>query len=215
MGIVKRDIHKNESQFKNIPFSDPKAINALIKFRSKIDLYYTYHSEHVENLVNVCILKAEESINENNDANYKELMINNEEETKLSASDINEVNQELLNLYISLDKLISDVSLSEQQEIILNLFMVGFNASEISLYMSKTTQQINKVLKNISKKIATEGKKQWKYNMADQDYIRVSWDYKICSNCNKNLPLTDDFFNKEPKGRDGYKAKCKKCSKFE
>lgn len=39
--------------------------------------------------------------------------------------------------------------------------------------------------------------------------------YKVCSNCGKILPRTNEFFFKHKGGKDGLESQCKECVKKE
>ena len=36
-------------------------------------------------------------------------------------------------------------------------------------------------------------------------------DNKICSKCNRELPLTDDYFNRRKDSKDGFRNICREC----
>lgn len=195
---------KTLSQY--ISFGDPNVINALIRYRSKIDHYYTFDHEHTEALINICISEAEQVLN-------KKLTINDTNEF-LPMGITDPFNEDLICTYIDLDNLIQESSLTKKQYIIVGLMMSGFKAPEIALYLNSRADTINKIVNNVSKKIANEYKRKWKYKIADEGLIKVRWNYKKCSKCKEMKPATRDFFGKDDRNNDGYKSVCLTCDNY-
>lgn len=237
MGAVKRDVHRNEHQFKNISLSDENCIKGLIKYRSMLDKNYQYDSEHLKNIQKISLIFASKEIDGKNKENKKrfnelkskglisknkkfkptKLMVNNEGNSRwsemISASTIVEFNQELINTYIDLDKLIDNTSLSEKQKIILELLMCGLNEHDIAMYFGQDRHRIKEILDTACKKLKKDYDRQWKYSMAEQDYIKVEWDYKECERCKRSLPATLDYYYKKIDNKDNLHNTCKKCMK--
>src|SRR5690625_2773274 len=94
--------------FANISFSDPNVINELIKYRSKLDPYYVFESNHVDDLIDMCISEAENVLG-------KKLQVNKVDKEPLPMNDISPFNEDLICTYVTLDDLIKESSLTERQ----------------------------------------------------------------------------------------------------
>jgi DNA-binding NarL/FixJ family response regulator len=235
MGVVKRDIHKNEHKFKQISLSDVDCIKGLIKYRSMIDEYYNYDSEDLKNIQAISLIVASKELDRKNKEDKRKfeelksqglidkkkkfkpakLKINDEvlsdQDKRISASHITEVNQELIAIYADLDKLIENASLSKKQRIILDLLMCGLNETDIAFYFKQNKHKIVEIVDTICSKLKRDYDRQWKYSLAEQDLIKVEWDYKVCSKCKRNLPLTEDYYRKQSDCKDGFRPECRKC----
>jgi len=236
MGAVKRDIHKNEYPYSLITFSDIDVIEGLIRNRSQFDDFYQLseiQEKDLEEIADIAILLAEERLNakrkevflkKQQDGDiplHKEfkpvrLMVNRYEPSEwekfISASHLAQTNPEIIAIYSDLEYYIATAQLSPKQQRIIALFEAGLREPDIALLYNQRAQSITKNLKTACKKIRDEYTKQWKYAMADQDYIRVQWDYVACKECREMLPLTEDFFIKDKQKNNGFKTKCKKCA---
>lgn len=234
MGAVKRDIKKNEHKFKQVSFSDVNCIKGLIRHRSMIDDYYNFESEELRDVQEIHFIIAEKEFNLKNEERFNELKeqgkipeskkftklplhrtseFKDDWNKRISASEINETNQELIALYVDLDRLIEQASLTRKHQIILELLMCGLNENDIAFYFKQKKNRIVEMFDTICKKLKKDYDRQWKYSLADQDLIKVEWSYKECSNCKKSLPLTEDYFYKKADNKDGFHNSCRKCSK--
>lgn len=227
MGVVKRDVHKNEYLYRVISFSDVDCIKGLIKHRSMIDIYYEPASKHINEINQIAVQIAEIEMNKKNRERFEKLkeegkipknkkykykkFYKNQRDDIIEASNITELNQELICVYTDLDNLIKKTSLSDKQKDIIEKFMSGLDEYDIGLLYKQRADKILKILDTACEKICNEYKKRWKYTMAEQDYIKVEWDYKKCSKCGEMLPATGDFFSPKVDAKDGLHPYCKNC----
>lgn len=211
MGVV-RDINKNEYQFRQISLSDVNTIKGLIKFRSMIDDYYYFDPEELKDIQKVSKLIAKEEAKRNGN----KLMLRNINEDKYSASVINGVNQELINIYLDLDDLIEKISLSEKQYSVIYMLMCGLTEEDVAFYYGQRKNRITEILNTVCKKIKAEYDKQWKYNYIYMNHLKSPWEFKECRKCGENKPLNDDFYRvrSDNKG-DGYRNECRICESGE
>ncbi|SNZ09974.1 hypothetical protein SAMN05421503_1445 [Terribacillus aidingensis] len=236
MGAVKRDIHKHEHPFRFLSFSDEEVIEGLIRNRSEFDDFYqlsTSQQFDLEEVANIAITLAEQRLN----IHRKELFLKKQQDGEIplhikfkpvrlmvnrydpslwekfiSASHLAQTNPEISAVYGDLDYYIHQVPLSHKQRKIIGLFEAGLREADIALLYNQKAQAITKNLKTACKKIRDQYVKQWKYSMADENYIKVEWNYSECIYCKKVLPLTEDFFIKDKQKSNGFKSKCKKCA---
>jgi hypothetical protein len=227
MGVVKRDVHKNEYLYRVISFSDVDCIKGLIKHRSMIDIYYEPASKHINEINQIAIQIAEIEMNKKNQERFEKLkeegkipknkkykykkFYKNQRNDIIEASNITELNQELICVYADLDNLIKKTSLNDKQRDIIEKFMSGLDEYDIGLLYKQRADKILNILDTACEKICNEYKKRWRYHMAEQDYIKIEWDYKKCSKCGENLPATRDFFSPDLRNKDGLHSICKKC----
>lgn len=139
---------------------------------------------------------------------YHDIDVNRNEK---EAGDIRPLNQELLITYIDLDNLIKRTKLNDKQRKLLNLLMYGYTEDEIAKMFKQKPARIYEQLDVIASKLKETNDLFWKYDYVYLNYKKAPWSYKECNTCHRMLPLTDDFFNREPKGKDGFKNKCKEC----
>lgn len=227
MGVVKRDVHKNEYLYRIISFSDVDCIKGLIKHRSMIDIYYEPASKHIDEINQIAVQIAEIEMNKKNQERFEKLkkdgkipknkkykykkFYKNKRDDIIEASNITELNQELICVYADLDNLIKKTSLTDKQRDIIEKFMSGLDEYDIGLLYKQRADKILNILDTACEKICNEYKKRWKYYIAEQDYIKVEWDYKKCSKCGELLPLTEDFYRKREDSADGFRNECRKC----
>lgn len=117
------------------------------------------------------------------------------------AGNVQDLNQELIVLYVALDKLIEDARLSEQQKYILKKIEEGYEYANIDGYTHNSWH----VAQDAFKKIVETNKQQW------QIYIHTNYlgtETRVCRTCKKKLPLTKDFFSPD---RGGFRNDCKVC----
>lgn len=139
---------------------------------------------------------------------YQGIDINRNED---EAGDIRPMNQELLITYIDLDNLIKRTKLNEKQQRLVRLLMEGYTEDEIARIFKQNVRKIYEQFDVIAYKLKQSNDLSWKYDYMYMNYFKAPWSYRECTCCHRTLPLTDDFFNKEPKGKDGFKSKCKDC----
>lgn len=183
IGSVKVDIHKAERQFEIITFSDVDCIKGLIKYRSLVDKYRG--AEH----------GVVSSIHTHFD----------------TASVTGNVNQELIAVYVTLDELLAKCNLNVKQRYIIQKLMDGYNEYDLAEQFKCDARNIASTLNTVCNRIKKINDLDWKYNYIYLNKMRANFSYKICSNCKENKPVTDDFFGKDNRNKDGFKSYCKRC----
>jgi hypothetical protein len=124
------------------------------------------------------------------------------------------VNPELIVLYTTLDDLIVKAHINVKQRYIVSEIMSGRTEQQIAeedYGMKDDFSQITKILNTCVKKIVQANHLDWLYENVYVNHLKVPFKYKQCSHCGNFKPMTIDFFNKEPLGKDGFKNKCREC----
>lgn len=129
-----------------------------------------------------------------------------------NAGVVREMSPDLIIVYVALDELIKKCNLNIKQRYIVNKIMDGYTEKEVAEEFNHDQSQITKILNTICKRIVAENNKDWLYEYVYMSKLKAPFDYKQCSKCLEFKPMTIDFFNKEPLGKDGFKNKCKQCS---
>jgi uncharacterized protein YerC len=127
---------------------------------------------------------------------------------KLEASNWQEINQELVCLYVDLDETIKQCMFSESQIALLKMLMNGYDFLDIQEYIGIPTKKIRRVFNSMCKQILDQGFSNWLV-WATYNYIPSKW--KTCSKCGESLPLNETFFMARNDSRDGFRSECKKC----
>jgi hypothetical protein len=126
-----------------------------------------------------------------------------------NAGNSKELNQELINTYAYLDELIEKCDFKEEQIALLQLLFMGYTFKDIEDTTKETTSRtIKRRFESICKTISEMNNRLWKIHI-HSNYLETQ--FKRCSKCNAELPLTDYFFHKDKKGKDGFRNNCKKC----
>ncbi|MFS0560488.1 hypothetical protein AB1K91_07090 [Terribacillus sp. 179-K 1B1 HS] len=235
MGVVKRNAHKHEQSLRFLTLSDIEVIEGLIRNRSEFDEHYDIDPSKqidIERISNIAISLAEELLNKKRKEEFLEkgqngkmsidkefkairLLVHRDKRSALEKLILpvspTPLNPEVIAIYADLDFYIASANLTPKQENVIALLQYGLKEPDIGLLYNQKTQAITKNLKTACNKIKAEYDKHRKYALANQNYITASWDYSICPKCKKQLPLTTDFFYKEPRGKKGYQSKCKIC----
>lgn len=109
-------------------------------------------------------------------------------------------------ILVDLENLINKIEFTERQQEVLELWSNGIDEVPIAKELNVKQQVIHKILNSIVDRIV----KQYEEDYEDWYYLNIrKGTYKKCSRCNE-VKLINQF-NKEPKGKDGYKTYCKKC----
>ncbi|MGL5718462.1 MAG: helix-turn-helix transcriptional regulator [Paraclostridium sp.] len=110
-------------------------------------------------------------------------------------------------MLISRDELLKKVELTDKQSGILDLWKKDKTQEDIGLALGVSRQVVVSQLKKIVNKVIDVYEKEYAENHYYLNVVKGK--YKKCSKCN-NIKLVQEF-HKEPKGKDGYKSKCKMC----
>lgn len=126
-----------------------------------------------------------------------------------NAGNVKAVNQELIGIYASLDNLISRCEFSEKQMEIIDMVCQGYSFKDISeITLEGNTQNCKRKFDTICKIIAEMDKYLWK---VWANKVIVQGNTKKCERCSNELPLTNYFFGRDKRNRDGLQSTCKKC----
>jgi hypothetical protein len=126
------------------------------------------------------------------------------------AGNVKELNAELVNLFVCLDDLIDKCKFKEEQLALLKLLFMGYTFKDIEDATQKATSRtIKRRFESICRTITEMNERLWKIQI-HKTYL--STEFRKCSKCESELPLTDYFFYKDKKGKDGYRSNCKKCT---
>lgn len=79
-----------------------------------------------------------------------------------NAGIIGDVNQELISLCASLDLILKEINLTNNQKEVLSLLEDGFTYSDIGKMTKKSKQAIRKIFNSIARAIVRENNKRWK-----------------------------------------------------
>ncbi|MGG1146956.1 hypothetical protein [Bacillus wiedmannii] len=121
------------------------------------------------------------------------------------------LNQELVALYASLETLIKKCNFNERQMMLIDLVSRGYSFADIGRMETGVDESsARKMLNTIYKSIAKENELEWKKYINHTILKAVT---KKCRMCEEELPVTDSFFAKDKKSKDGFKHDCKKCKK--
>lgn len=125
------------------------------------------------------------------------------------ASNSKELNQELINTYAYLDELIDKCNFKEGQCALLKLLFMGYTFKDIEDTTKETTSRtIKRRFESICKSISDMNDRVWKIYV-HKNYLET--EFKTCSKCKEDLPVTESFFHKDKKGKNGFRNNCKKC----
>lgn len=126
------------------------------------------------------------------------------------AGNVKGLNGELINLYICLDKLVDKCDFKEEQLALLKLLYMGYTFKDIEdATQQATSRTIKSRFESICKTITEMNERLWKIYI-HKNYLNTN--FKKCTKCETDLPLTDYFFYKDKKGKDGFRSNCKKCT---
>lgn len=172
----------------------------------KVDLHKSERDFEVLNLSDVNVIKWLILYRDKIDLYYGEKTDNFFDH----AGNVKELNKELINLYVCLDELIAKCDLKEEQLALLKLLFFGYTFKDIEdVSQIATSRKLKRRFESICKSISEMNDRIWKIYI-HKNYL--STEFKKCSKCNLELPLTDYFFYKDKKGKDGYRSNCKKCT---
>lgn len=126
------------------------------------------------------------------------------------AGNVKELNKELINLYVCLDELIEKCEFKEEQLALLKLLFMGYSFKDIESATQKATSRtVKRRFESICKSISEMNERLWKIYI-HRNYINT--EFKKCSKCEREFPLTDYFYYRDKKGKDGFRSNCKKCT---
>lgn len=127
------------------------------------------------------------------------------------AGNIQELNQELIVLYVALDETIKKCNFTPEQESIIELIEMGYTFGNIASYLDGVTgEQIKRKFNAICKMIVNKNKEMWSLTTYF-NYIKTEW--KRCSKCRDKFPMNEKFFYKKSDNKDGFHNFCIKCMK--
>ena len=111
-------------------------------------------------------------------------------------------------ILVDLDNLINRIELNDRQHEVLEMWRNGVETGTIAKILNVKPQTIHGNIDSIVEAII----KQYEGDYEDWYYLNIrKGQYKKCSKCGEIKLISQ--FNKEPKGKDGYKKHCKKCYK--
>jgi uncharacterized protein YerC len=126
------------------------------------------------------------------------------------AGNVKDLNKELINLYVCLDDLITKCEFKEEQLALLKLLFMGYTFKDIEDATQKATSRtVKRRFESLCKAITEMNERLWKIYI-HKNYLNS--EFKNCTKCEQELPLTDYFYYKDKKGKDGYRSNCKKCT---
>lgn len=88
------------------------------------------------------------------------------------AGDMFEFNQELICLYVSLDKLVEKIDLNEKEQKILELIFKGDTIADIIKYNGYPRKTAYRILNKLVEKITKENNKDWKETMDKLGFVK-------------------------------------------
>lgn len=125
------------------------------------------------------------------------------------AGNSKELNQELINTYAYIDKLIELCEFKEEQLALLELLFIGYTFNDIENATKETSSRTAKRrFESICKSISSMNDNLWRMYV-HRNFLKT--DFKKCSKCNKEYPVTEQFFYKSKNAKDGFRNNCKKC----
>ena len=122
--------------------------------------------------------------------------------------------EEIICLYIWLDDMIKKANLTKTQKGIINLYMGGYNESDIVEKLNISRQSVNGTIKSACQRILKAVEENWKLDFAYWNKVKVDTDFKQCSKCKENLPATEEYFGTDERNKDNFKSYCKKCDNY-
>ncbi|MDO6628686.1 hypothetical protein CON15_19940 [Bacillus cereus] len=126
------------------------------------------------------------------------------------AGNAQHLNQELVAMYASLEKLIKDSNLDERQLTLIDLVSRGYGFTDIvELDIGfNYASNVQAALDTVYSTIAKTNDLQWKIHIHKSV---LETDFKVCNKCETGYPLTNSFYAKNKKNKDGFENVCKKC----
>jgi hypothetical protein len=128
-----------------------------------------------------------------------------------SDCDLVNFNDDIICLYIDIDKLLERANLSEKQWQIISLYMDGYTEREIAYELNDDVRNIIGTINSVCKKICELNYESWKYDFIYWDKVKVRTNFKQCTKCKEYLPATREYFSPHEKGLYGLHPYCKKC----
>ena len=120
-----------------------------------------------------------------------------------------EINEDIICIYVSLDDLIDRCNFNKKQEQIIDLLQMGYSEIDIADKFKNSIQSVNKTIDNICNKIVDMNNYLWKHEFLYWDFVKTKYNYKKCNKCNEWLPEIEEFYYKTI---DGYLFnRCKNC----
>lgn len=129
-----------------------------------------------------------------------------------SSTDLSSYEDEILCTYVDLDNLIDKVKLNKIQTEVLNLYMRGYDESDIAKELNIKEVTVDSTINSICKKMVDINYELWKSNIY-WNTKRVTSDYKKCSKCKEMLPMNEEYFTPVEQRKDGFHPYCKECNK--
>lgn len=127
------------------------------------------------------------------------------------ANIVKPMNQELIVIYIDLDRLIDEANLNVKQRFIVNKFMEGYTVEEIAGMFPCEERNITSHLDKVCNKIKEINERKWLYDYIYMNYVMPPFDFKKCSRCEKTKPAVNEFFSLNKSSKDGLHSICKDC----
>lgn len=125
------------------------------------------------------------------------------------AGNVKELNKELVNTYVDLDRLIELCKFNEEKMALLKLLFMGYTYKDIEdVTQVATSRTIKRRFESICKSIAEMNDRLWRIYI-HKNYMNT--EFKKCSKCGDELPLTNYFYYKDNNKTFGYRSSCKKC----
>jgi len=125
--------------------------------------------------------------------------------------DAGSINEELICLYVDLDRMIGRCNFTKRQKEVLDLYMTGYNEQDISEELNLRMDVVEGIIRSICRKIKKENDLAWKYDFVYWSKVKTPEKWKQCSKCKRWLPATEEFFSPKSDSSDGLHPYCKKC----
>lgn len=127
---------------------------------------------------------------------------------ELGVTGVKAVNQEVVATYVSLDRLVQQCNLTEQQLVLIRMVEQGYTHREIGEVVGIDNQNVKKALKTVYKAIVKEDERQWRKVLYTNT---LGLKTKKCNKCEEHLPATNEFYSDNNSAKDGLHSICKKC----
>lgn len=129
------------------------------------------------------------------------------------AGAVKPLSQELICIYVDLDRYIEMAELNAKQRYIVDRLMEGYTEDDISQMFGDRMQNIYSHVDKVCKKIKAVNDYGWYYDYMMVSQLKVPWEYKKCIRCQEYKPATSDFFHAKESSKDGLYQMCKSCRK--
>ena len=146
---------------------------------------------------------------------YKSNLYDNPSDIFISSS-VFDVDQDIICIYADLDRLISKCVFNNKQVEIIDYYQRGYTTSDICDMLGFKASLLNKMMEFISLKVVEKNDAEYKDFLYTSGAVRVPADsnYKKCIKCGEFKDCNLGFFHKDSTKKDGFRAACTICSKY-